>query len=182
MLFLRCNQDRRSSGAAANPPPARERSRSPATGRTAAGGARHTTSASPGPASASSWCRPSRHPFLSRLRPRPGAFAGRRPLQSTPPKPRAAPPGRARTTTLTPPYRIEELPRSCDRIGQVRREAPVGLIPGAVLELGELPHRSRPRVAVGGGAGTGSPSVEDDLVKGPPHGEAEFAAVRPGRG
>jgi hypothetical protein len=69
----------RSSLATVNPPPVRKRSRNRATGRTAAGGGRRTTSASPGPASASPWCRPSRHPFLSRLRPRPGALAGRRP-------------------------------------------------------------------------------------------------------
>jgi hypothetical protein len=68
-VFLRCDRDPRSSGATTKPPPAWGRSRSPATGRTAAGGGRRTTTASPGPASASSWCRPSRHPFPFRLRP-----------------------------------------------------------------------------------------------------------------
>jgi hypothetical protein len=60
-----------SSAATVDRPPARGRSRSPASGRTAVGGGRRTTSAAPGPASASSWCRPSRHPFLCRLRPSP---------------------------------------------------------------------------------------------------------------
>src|SRR5262249_32248635 len=70
------------------------------------------------------------------------------------------------------------------RTGGVGREAPVGLDPGTVFELGELPRRARPRAAVGGGSGIGSPpvAVEDNLVKDPLQGEAEFAAVRPGRG
>ena len=282
MLFLRCNQDRRSSGAAANPPPARERPRSPASGRTAAGGGLRTTSASPGPASASPWCRPSRHPFLSRLRPRPvrsrgadlcrkllpglerfhwdgleqrhghRAIARRAPsvlrrgrgghrgaqavshdrfgprlirLNWLPWNPatfrgfprRWAAGQEARGLILVanwcargdgviaPPRcdwssRVAPCPTASlahcliarfrpsgrsggkSRSGDVGRQAPVGLNPGAVLELGELPHRARPRVAAGGRAGIGSASVADDLIKGPVQGEVEFAAVRPSRG
>ena len=53
--------------------------------------------------------------------------------------------------------------------------------PGAVLELGELPHRARPRVANAGGAGIGSTLVEVDRVEGPFQGEAESTSVRHGR-
>jgi hypothetical protein len=72
--------------------------------------------------------------------------------------------------------------RGKSRIGDVGRQAPVGLNTGAVLELGELPRRARPRVAAGGRAGVGAPSIADDLVKGPVPGKVGFAAVRPGRG
>jgi hypothetical protein len=69
--LLRCSRNPWSSRATANPPPARARPRSPTTWRTAAGGGRRTISVSPGLESASPWYRPSRRPFLSRLRPSP---------------------------------------------------------------------------------------------------------------
>ncbi len=71
IFFVRSWRNPQSSGATANPPPARGRHRIPATGRTAAGGVRRTTTASPGPVSASPSCRPSRQPFLSGIRPQP---------------------------------------------------------------------------------------------------------------